>query len=185
MMFKAKNKLKQRSKIILINIFFGILFVAIYILFIQAGLNELQALNQDINSNLNALKILEKKGEINRFKQSLLLADGIVGELSQYFIKDEVEFVTKIENTAAESGLTERLVMNSPRLEGKIKVTPITLYTQGTFRQQLLFIDRLGKIKYFLNIRSINLAKVNARDASDHRIDMTLNIDTYWQPNEK
>lgn len=185
-MLKPKDKLKQSSKIILVNIIFIVVFFGVYYFFIKSGLDELSTINQSINSNLSALKTLEKKdSDVRKLKQSLTLADSVVNKLSEYFIKDEVEFVTAMETTAAEIGLTERLVMGEMKVNGKIRVIPITLYTQGSFKQQLEFIDQLGNLKYFFNIRSVNFSKVSSKEPGDIKIDMTLNVDTYWQANEK
>lgn len=189
-MFKQLNKLKQRDKLLLINILFIILFFGIYYFVIRSGLSELASLDQDIRAKLNTLQILEKKGgDVKKFKQSLTSADNVVGKISEYFIKDEVEFVTSIENTAAKLGLTERLSMGEPKINGKVKVVPITLYTHGTFRQQLAFINELSELKYFLSIRSVDFAKVNAKASAivmaDQQIDMSLSINTYWQSDEK
>jgi Tfp pilus assembly protein PilO len=189
-MLKRLNKLKQRDKIIVVNILFFILFFCVYYFLIQSGLNELSVLNNDIGSKKTALEILEKKGnDVKRFKQSLTLADSIVGKISEYFIANEVEFVTMIENTASDLGLTERLVMGDARVTGKVKVVPITLYTQGTFKEQLAFINKLSELKYFFNIRAIDFAKVSAakvgNESDDVKLNMVLNIDTYWQIDEK
>lgn len=189
-MFKQKNTLKQRDKIILINILFFILFFGVYYFIIRADLNELSDINQNINNNFNTLEILEKKGnDIKKFKQSLSLADTVLNKISEYFVRNEVEFVTIIEGTASNSGLTERLVMGESKADGKIKVVPITLYTQGTFKQQLKFINELSSLKYFFNIQSIDFSKVSSGGigtSSDATvIDMTLNVNTYWQIDEK
>jgi Tfp pilus assembly protein PilO len=188
-MLKRINKLKQRDKIILVNILFFVLFFCVYYFLIQSGLNELSVLNNDIGSKKTALEVLEKKGnDVKKSKQSLATADSIVSKISEYFIANEVEFVTMIENTAAGLGLTERLVMGDAKVNGKIKVVPITLYTQGTFKEQLAFIDELSKLKYFFNVRAIDFSKVSTlQDAKedDVKLNMVLNIDTYWQKDEK
>lgn len=189
-MLKSINKFKQRDKIILVNILFFVLFFCVYYFLIQSGLNELSVLYNDIGSKKTALEILEKKGnDVKKFKQSLTLADSIVSKISEYFIANEVEFVTMIEDTASGLGLTERLVMGDARVNGKIKVVPITLYTQGSFKEQLAFINELSRLKYFFNIRTIDFSKVSTtrvgKESDDVKLNMILNIDTYWQIDEK
>lgn len=178
-----KERLKQRDRIIIANLSICLVVFLLYQYAIQPGLGQLKEIGQNVENELSLLKKLERKGGQEKLKQSIAAAETTVNDLSQYFIADEIGFVTKVENTASDLELTERLVMGTPAPFGKYRKIPATLYTQGSLREQMMFIERLDNMKYFINLKSVEMSPENNKKG-EPLVNMTLVADTYWQNNE-
>ncbi len=177
----TKYKLKQKERIIIFNLVVIVLFALVYFFIIDKTMSEINKINSSFEDQLLVLNTAEKKGqEIKRTRQNISTVETLVSKLSSYFIKNNLEFVTTLENLAAKHELQSKITMGSSAIFGRYKKIVLTIYLQGDHEKQLYFVNELQSLPYYLNIQSIEVVQT-----SDTTGNMTLIIDSFWDKNAK
>ena len=177
----SKIKLKQKEKIIVLNLFIVIVFIVFYFFLLSPNLGKIAEVKANLESQRNSLALLEKNGhDIKLVKQNLSLVENYVNKMSNYFIKNDLEFITQIESLANKHHLESKITMGEPVSAGKFNKIVLTMYLQGNYQDQIKFLTELQGIDYYLNIQNVEIVPI-----SDVNNNMTLSIDSYWDKNIK
>jgi hypothetical protein len=183
---KIRSKLKQQERIMLFNVILFVFVGFVYYFLIKSGLEKLDTMNRDIDSELSVLVALEKKGHsVDGLKQSLGSTEAAVAGIYESFVEDEVAFVTSLEKMAAKFDLAQQLGIGEAKPLGDFKKVVIDIRTQGNFDDQLSFISALKNSNYYFDIKSLEFSPGTDQGKVSGGSNLHLKIDTYWHGNKK
>jgi len=167
----------------LIQIFFAMIVIVIVFIFLTVpNFKEIKSLSQKIFDYRVYLEKLYKEGQLlkNTIGELKKIEPNLI-KLSKVLIpqKDELNFITTLEDLAANNKIEQDLKIN-PFMESSAKdykILPIELYFQATFPQFIKYLADLNKLDYYINIKQLLINK--SSDAS--KIKIALTADTYWE----
>jgi Tfp pilus assembly protein PilO len=150
---------------------------------------------QKIKSSVLAQKNNLEKGYIQgrnlrKTAEDLKMAEPYLEAINKMFINEEevLSFVTTLAKTAENSGVTQRIILNSQieKLNGTIQKIPLQLSSTGNFYQQMKLLKSLETLDYYINIKALEISgrpgiPVGLPEEDSGRIDMQLAADTYWK----
>jgi Tfp pilus assembly protein PilO len=178
---QVNNHLKQRDRIILVNIITLALLGLIYIFAITPSLATISEVDQKTSTELANLHELERRlPPKSDNKSSIKEVRDQVEQLSKYFISDDLAFVTGIENLAAKNNVSTQLTLGTAEITGKYKKIALTIRSSGSYLDQLKFMSDLENMRYFFNIQSTELTP-----NGPNTVGLVLVADTYWNNNDK
>lgn len=164
-------KLPLAKKLFLSLTALVVIILGISITILYPTIKKIMSLGSDIGQ---IQQNMEEKYEISqKLRRSLQEIDEVeknTAEYSQAYIQkgSELEVITALENIAAENKIVQNMNMTLVENQGTDKVAMpeyyrISFVTNGSFADQISYLEALNKLPYYLIIQNINLEKRNKK----------------------
>jgi len=197
MNFKIFNKISNKQKIVFFPIAFVVFVFVINYFIILPSVKKIKEIRTEIlNQKIELKNNIKQSENINRLNEELKSIKPKMDKLDQIFINKnrELEFIVLIESIADKYSIDQKIDLN-PNLEDPedlYKQSPMTLGLRGQYVDIMHYLFELEKIKYYININSIDISAVtqnqrvnniSGEDMLDEEVVMNLNADVYWKNN--
>ncbi|MDD3284956.1 MAG: type 4a pilus biogenesis protein PilO [Patescibacteria group bacterium] len=189
---KEINKIKIRI-IILFAIYVIVILLIILMIFIPS-LKEIQQMSKNIKEQKEYLtNQYNVDKNLRSTSENLKIVKYNIQNLNDIFIyKDkEVEFITTLENIASKENIEQNIKITPPKDDknNNYKKTQIQLTTSGNFENILNYLTELEKLKYYINIYSIDINKNQSNKIKgledienvSTNVVCIINAYTYWK----
>ena len=180
-----KISLSQRLSLSLVVLLVIILIVCTLILY--PTIRTIISLGSDIGVIQQSLE--EKYENSQKLRRSLQEIDQVQKNTAQYsqsYIKkgSELEIITTLENIATAHNITQNIDIVLMENQGVDKAAmpqyyKISFITNGSFSDQISYLDDINKLPYYLIIQNINLEKRNKKNDGINPLTLTFEARIY------
>jgi Tfp pilus assembly protein PilO len=176
MQIKGKKIILQLSSLVII-------LVLIFAVILPLS-SKLKQVAKNVEDQRVTLEITQKKAQ----NTASLISDydkikSYQQEISKFFInkKDQLDFLTSLENTAQENNLTQVLTLEEVGKIEQIKDLPLSIVLTGNYLDIIKYLAEIEALNYYISIESINLSKQSSSTAALNNVTATIESKTYWQ----
>ncbi len=195
-------KIDLKNKIIASLVgFLAVIFCLVYFVVLPT-IMDIKTMGDDIEAQRVDLEKKYIKGQsLRQLTENLKNIEPKLNLLDQIFINKnlELEFISSLENEANKNQISQKINLSSPQATENQDFQKINLqlFTAGNFVKQLKYLMDIESLKYYINIKSLELSSdsgsgQNAPDIQNsgqelspstgetNSINMDIEADTYW-----
>lgn len=189
MKFLSLPEMRTESKIMMAVGGAVLVGAALIYFVILPTIERIQEVNEDIQSQRAEVeRKYKQRKKVGELAEQVDTVMSQVSWLNKPFVLDsrKLEFVTSLEQLAAEKGVEQDLELEISDSEEKdfYEVIPITITTSGSFDRQLDYLVGLETLSEYINIRYLKMgSKRLEKEVSEEEgeeINMLILADTYW-----
>lgn len=204
MAFGKSNRINYQQKVTIhISLTLLILAALIYFGIFQAVDKIMETKRLVETEKINLEKIYNSGKNLRKLTEDLRIVEPQLAKLENVFIKKEeaLNFITSMEKISEKNGINQRINLagaasiNRGTEKNKIKneTIPIQLSSTGSFYKQMLYLDNLESLSYYINVKSLEISNSSFRNSanisaegvsggeSESDVSIQLLADTYWQ----
>lgn len=181
-------KLNLKNKIIAsLSCFFALILLLAHFIVIPT-IKEIKSMGESIEIQREDLEKKYIKGQnLKKLTDNLKDIEPKLKLLDRIFINKnrELEFITGLENQAAENGVSQKINLSAPeKTENQnFQKTGIKIFTKGGFAEQLKYLSGIEHLSYYINAKILELSNAAAAaedTAQNKNLNMNIEADTYW-----
>ncbi len=135
---------------------------------------------------------------LRQLSESLKVVEPQLSKLDEIFIKKEgaLDFITSIEEVAENAEVQQRISLatkGSSKSKSVNETIPIQLSSSGGFSQEMTYLARLEALRYYINVKTLEISNTSFRSSSwtfddgvkggdsQNEVGLQILADTYWQ----
>lgn len=181
-----KISLSQRLSLSLVTLLIIILVICTLVLY--PTIRSIISLGSDIGVIQQSLEEkYENSQKLRRSLQEINQVEKNTAQYSQAYIKkrSELEIITTfLENIATANNITQNIDMVLMENQGADKAAmpqyyKISFITNGSFLDQISYLDDINRLPYYLIIQNINLEKRNKKNDGVNPLTLTFEARIY------
>jgi len=189
---KELLELGLKKKIVIIFIVFIVLIFSVVFFIIIPTVKDIVDIKDEIEYQRVDLEKKYIKGQnIKKISEKLKEIESRIDLLDNVFVNSDesLGFIMLLENQAGGSGINQKINLLPPEESNNFyKKTPLQLFTQGDFINQLKYLISLEKLEKYINIKSLEISRGAIKNPSPEEagaggdnFNMFILADTYWK----